>query len=330
LTFRGAEGTANGAIFDQSDAHPTGSGVIQSFVRIQGTGVEQGYNTDARPLQLDENKSPTFTRSLSLGNVPVVTVNNVNYREFLLDINQKASSPLLSLDELRLYVGNAGNLTGYNAGAKTLAGLPAVYDMDGAGDVTVKMNYLLNPGSGGGDVTVLIPDSAFASASANSFVYLYSKFGATWGANSGFEEWAVRSCGCVTSPVPPPQPPPPTQSGTASLSGMVVLDSNGNHTIDSSDTGMPGMEVDLLDANGLVIGTTTTAADGTFSFSGLAPGTYGILLVPPPDAGYGSMYPNVGSNQGNVNTYWSGFTNIQLNAGDAATSYVLGVYPSST
>src|SRR5262252_9181811 len=66
LTFRGAEGTANGAIFDQSDAHPTGSGVIQSFVRIQGTGVEQGYNTDARPLQLDENKSPTFTRSLSL------------------------------------------------------------------------------------------------------------------------------------------------------------------------------------------------------------------------------------------------------------------------
>src|SRR5262245_21599094 len=187
LTFRGAEGTANGAIFDQSDAHPTGSGVIHSFLRVQATGMEQGYNTDARPLQLDENKSPTFTRSLPIGQVPVVTINNVNYREFLLDINQKSSSSLLSLDELRLYVGSAGNLTGYNAATKMLAGLPAVYDMDGAGDVTVKMDYRLNPGSGGGDVTVLIPDAAFAGASANSFVYLYSKFGVTWGANSGFE-----------------------------------------------------------------------------------------------------------------------------------------------
>jgi hypothetical protein len=152
LTFRGAEGTANGAIFNQSDPQPTGSGVIQSFVRIQGTGVEEGYNTDARPLQLDENKSPTFTRSLAIGQVPVVTIKNVNYREFLLDINQRSSSPLLSLDELRLYVGGAGNLTGYNAGAKTLAGLAPVYDIDGAGDVTVKMNYRLNPGSGGGGV----------------------------------------------------------------------------------------------------------------------------------------------------------------------------------
>src|SRR5947207_3200256 len=109
LTTRGAEDTANGAIFRQVDPQPTGTGVIRSFVRVQARGVEQGFNTDARPLQLNENKSPQFTRSITIGDVPVVMVDGVTYREFLLDINQKASASLLSLDELRLYVSTSGN-----------------------------------------------------------------------------------------------------------------------------------------------------------------------------------------------------------------------------
>lgn len=322
LTTKDAQDTANGAIFKQVDPQPTGSGVIHSFLRVQANGKEQGYNTDARPLQLDENKSPTFTRSLTVGEVPVVTIDNVKYREFLLDINQKSSSPLLSLDELRLYIGTSGSLTGYNAGTKKLAGLAPVYDMDSAGDVTVKMNYRLNPGSGGGDVTVLIPDAAFAGASAGSFVYLYSKFGATWGCNAGFEEWAVRSCGCV-------DPPPPAQTGTASLSGKVVLDANNNFEIDAADTGLVGIQVDLLDANGVVVATTNTNPDGTFTFTNLQPGTYGVLVVPPLNAVYGSMFPTVGSEGGNVNTYWSGITDVQLNAGESGINYVFGLYPSS-
>src|SRR5256885_2263790 len=104
-----------------------------------------------------------------------------------------------TLVDLRLYGGSAPNLTDYSATAKTLAGLAPVFDLDSGGDVTVKMNYRLNPGSGGGDVTVLIPDSVFAGRSATDYVYLYSQFGGTWGANAGFEEWAVR-----TGPVVPP------------------------------------------------------------------------------------------------------------------------------
>ena len=63
LTTAGASGTIGGAIFQQGDTQPAGSGVIHSFVRIHGLGnvfQEQGYNTDARPLQFDENSSPTF------------------------------------------------------------------------------------------------------------------------------------------------------------------------------------------------------------------------------------------------------------------------------
>src|SRR5262249_49626612 len=92
LTTRGSSGEVNGVIFQQDDTQPTGSGVIHSFLRIQGAAsknvTQQGYNTDARPLEFDENKSPTFTHALQLGDVPVVFVNGGMYRVFLLDVNQ--------------------------------------------------------------------------------------------------------------------------------------------------------------------------------------------------------------------------------------------------
>src|SRR4051812_6529503 len=132
LTTRGASAVVDGgAIVRQVDAQPTGTGFIHSFVRVQGAasggGAEQGDNKDARPLQFDENKSPQFTRSLTLGDVPVVTVNGVNYREFLLDINQTSKAPKLSLDEVRIYLGSGPALSGYDAATHKLAGMTASY-----------------------------------------------------------------------------------------------------------------------------------------------------------------------------------------------------------
>src|SRR5947209_7420248 len=138
LTTHGSSGTINGAIFSQYETQPTGSGVIHSFLRIQGVAahstVQQGYNTDARPLQFNENKSPTFTRSMSLAGVPVVDFGGTQYYEFLLDINQKASQPLLSLDEVQLFTGGRPDLTGYDLITGTLAGQSPVYDMNPAGN----------------------------------------------------------------------------------------------------------------------------------------------------------------------------------------------------
>src|SRR5262245_16149322 len=231
LTTAGAHEVVNGGLVQQTDAQPTGTGFIRSFVRVQGAarggGIEQGYNTDGRPLQFDENNSPQFTRSLTLGQVPVVTIDGTQYREFLLDVNQKSSAPFLSLDEVRVFLGASKNLTGYDAATKTFAGQTALWDMDGAGDVAVKLDYRLNSGSGSGDMTLLIPNSVFAGQDPNSFLYLYSKFGGeTWGtANSGFEEWAVKAA-------PPVSPPPPV--GTGSLSGHVLFDANGNG-VDAGD-----------------------------------------------------------------------------------------------
>ena len=292
LTTHGVQGMLNDAVFQQCDAQPTGTGVIRSFVRLQTNAPqEEGYNTDARPLTLDENKSPQFTRSQLLSGVPRITIGGNVYREFLLDINQKASQPLLSLDELRVYMGEAGNLTGYNADTKRLAGLPAVYDLDAGGDNWVKLNYRLNSGSGSGDVFVLVPDLNFVGATASSYVYLYSKFGVNCAANSGFEEWAVRNTGVV-------EPPP---VGNSSLSGFVYVDSNNDGVRDAGETGLAGVIIQLQgtdDLDNTVVLTTTTLADGSYSFTGLRAGTYSIMETQPND--YEDGKDTIGTQGGSV------------------------------
>jgi amino acid transporter len=73
LTAAGSSGFVNGAFFQQTDAQPAGSAYIRSFVRLStNQPIEQGYNTEARQLEFDENSSPQFTRSLLLSDVPVV------------------------------------------------------------------------------------------------------------------------------------------------------------------------------------------------------------------------------------------------------------------
>src|SRR4051812_9726612 len=114
LTTRGSSGWIGDAQFVQTDAQPTGTGNINSFVRVQANGVEQGYNTSARPLQYNENSSPQFTRSLKLSEVPQVTINGKVSLEFLLDVNQTAANPMLSLDDLRVYVGDNPAASGYD------------------------------------------------------------------------------------------------------------------------------------------------------------------------------------------------------------------------
>lgn len=279
LTTAGAVATTDGFIARQTDAQPTGTGFINSFVRVQGAasggGAEQGYNTTARPLQFDENKSPQFTRGLTLGQVPVVTVNGVAYREFLLDVNQKSSSPLLSVDEVRIFLGASSNMTGYDPTSKTLAGQAAVFDMDANGDVSLILNARLNSGSGSGDMFLLVPNAVFAGADANASVYLYSKMGGVAGAtaNGGFEEWAVRS-------IPNDQP----TTGNSSLSGAVFLDYNGNGLFDSGETPLAGVTIQLQGVDDLgrtVVLTATTDANGVYQFQNLRAGAYSILETQP-------------------------------------------------
>jgi hypothetical protein len=251
-----------GAIFAQVNIQPTGTGVIDSFLRLQNSPTEQGYNTDARSYnsggnlasngvktQFDEKSDLTFTHALQLGEVPIVTINKVKYREFFLDINENAASPgnFISLDQLEIYLsasptldkyttgagGTPSSLTGSNGGSSSL-----IYSLDtgfGTGatpdnpfvDNFVQLDYLTSSGgSGKGDMVFYLPDSLF-TVGGNPYVYLYSQFGCGGlntncnttknnkytsddSSNAGFEEWWVRSIISQSTPPPPAVPEPTT------------------------------------------------------------------------------------------------------------------------
>jgi len=214
LTTAGAEGFINGALFWEGSVHPAGSGVILPFVRI-GTNkeIEQGYNTDARPVQFDEKTDPNFTRSLLLSDVPIITIDGIDYREFFLDINEPASynKSKISLDELEIYLGERGDLNDYpNLGELK-------YDLDaGETDNWIMLDYNLNSGgSGWSDMFTYIPDSLFTGQ--NEYVYLYSIFGEKEPNNNNYEEWGA------DPDVPAAVPEPATMllgSGLIGLAGF--------------------------------------------------------------------------------------------------------------
>ena len=188
------------ALWITVDQQSTGTGVIQSFVRISGnTDLVDGHNSSGRPLLNDENSSPVFTRDLQIENIPILTIGGVQYYEFLLDINQNSSEPLLSLDQVEICTGAVGGLTTANdCPTGTVA-----YSLDAGTNDNIKLNYNLNSGSGSGDLFLYVPVANFAGVNPDTYVYLYSVFGATtyldgqgnlYGNNDGFEEWAVRLC----------------------------------------------------------------------------------------------------------------------------------------
>ena len=54
----------NFAIFGETTPQPTGTGYIDPFLRLQENGQEEGYNTSARPFQLDQKEPIGFTRTI--------------------------------------------------------------------------------------------------------------------------------------------------------------------------------------------------------------------------------------------------------------------------
>jgi hypothetical protein len=61
--------------------------------------------------------------------------------------------------------------------------------------------------------------------------------------------------------------------------GTIYRDANGNGRQDRRETGLAGVTVQLRDADGLVIGATTTGRNGSYSFDVDALGTFTVQPI---------------------------------------------------
>ncbi|MCD5380873.1 carboxypeptidase regulatory-like domain-containing protein, partial [Candidatus Gracilibacteria bacterium] len=113
----------------------------------------------------------------------------------------------------------------------------------------------------------------------------------------------------------------------ASLSGTVIHDLNRGGTQDTGEEPIEGVIIELLDANGNVIATTTTDANGDYSFEGLRPGDYRVKITRPSEFNSNSE-KNIGpditkdfdiNSQGKTST-------ISLLPGDNITNIDAGFY----
>src|SRR5438876_1063485 len=98
----------------------------------------------------------------------------------------------------------------------------------------------------------------------------------------------------------------------ASLSGYVYSDLNDNGVRDSGDQPIAGTTITLTGSNDLgtaVNLTTSTAADGSYQFTNLRPGTYTITEAQPP--GYFQGTDTIGS-AGGVESINDQFSSIPL------------------
>lgn len=222
LTTDGSSGYLAGGYFQQGDVQPAGTGVFNTFLQVQAQGakqmVEQGYNTDYRPSQFDEKNDAPHNHSLLLADVPLVEVNGVEYRQFLLDINEPKGQAAndLSLDNLQIYQANAGNLHDY----PTFDGQATkIFDLSSSGTY-IALDAALSHGSGQSDMIADIPASLFDPA--NPYVVLYSQFGVNVPAKGGFEEWGVGGPG-ITIPTVTSVPLPKAASQGLIGLGLATL-----------------------------------------------------------------------------------------------------------
>lgn len=183
-------GTANGALFFAADPQPTGTGVIDPFLREQENGSEQGINTSISKPPFDD-KPGTWTHDLSVSLLAPTMFNGINYYMFSLDADQEMNGPI-SLISFKIFVTTGAPISNVG-GLMSLVntGTPA-FNMNG-GSIQYRVDITSQTGSGSGDMFVLVP---VIDIGTSGNLYLDAEFGADangngFPSNDGFEEWSA-------------------------------------------------------------------------------------------------------------------------------------------
>jgi hypothetical protein len=225
LTAPGAGVIIDGAIFQQSAFQPAGSGVINSFLRVQNTGVEHGYNTDETtsppqphiPLDgksgVSKNNGDISVSDLA---ATLVTIGTTSYYAFALDMDEAIGGTdsqgnperLLTLDSFQIYTSPTHHQVTESFllnGDVDFAGGVKRYDIDANADHAILLDEsTVKGGSGKFDMVALVPTSYLNGVAPTDAFYLYTKFGLADGASSSFEEWGLAEGFDFTDIIPEP------------------------------------------------------------------------------------------------------------------------------
>ena len=107
-------------------------------------------------------------------------------------------------------------------------------------------------------------------------------------------------------------------AATGTITGLKFDDANGNGVQDAGESGVAGVTINLFAADGgALVATTTTGADGTFTFSSVAPGDYQVGEVVPD--GFVQTVPG-----------GSGMVAVTVAAGETASGVLFGNRASTT
>ena len=107
-------------------------------------------------------------------------------------------------------------------------------------------------------------------------------------------------------------------AATGTITGLKFNDANGNGAQDAGESGVAGVTINLLAASGgALVATTTTGADGSFTFTAVAAGDYQVAEVVP---------------EGSVQTLpgGSGMVPVTVAAGETASGVLFGNRSTTT
>ena len=113
----------------------------------------------------------------------------------------------------------------------------------------------------------------------------------------------------------------------AALGNFVFADANQNGIQDAGEAGIVGVTVNLLDAGGNTVGTTTTDALGAYSFTNLAPGTYTVEFIRPNGLTFSPASQGTDpTKDSNANTSSGRSAPVTLASGENNTTIDAGLY----
>lgn len=192
-----------------------GTGNFDPFLKLNGSPMEQGYNTSAKGVM--DNASGQWTHDLTVGDMSVVQDLTGRYLVAVgMDLNEpnSAGARYQSLDSFQVYVSPIGS---QSTNDPTQLGT-LIYNMDAVSENALLLDVNRNSagGSGRSDLNIYLDLALFTGVKQSDFVYFYVKMGGvgmgeapqyptlSFANDGGFDElrrdYSLQSVGSIPEP----------------------------------------------------------------------------------------------------------------------------------